>query len=76
MDETQFIDLALAMYADEPCRICGHTLTLEDIKAGAIWAGYSADGKSRSAHKHCWNNAMEIWREMHPEPPDSQNAPG
>ena len=72
VDIVQFRDLALAMYSGEPCRICGHNLTLDDIKAGAIWAGYSKDHRSRVAHKSCWDNAMEIWREMHPEPPDSQ----
>ena len=66
MDGEQFIDLAIIMYADEPCRICGQTLTLEDIKAGAVFAGYSADRASRSAHKHCWDNALEIMREMFP----------
>ena len=66
MDDTRFIDIALRMYADELCRICGHILTDEDIKAGAIWTGYSKDGKSRSAHKDCWDNAMEIVREMYP----------
>jgi hypothetical protein len=61
-----FENMALSMYAGEPCRICGHILTLEDVKAGAIWTGYSKDGKSRSAHKICWDNAMEIAREMYP----------
>ena len=72
MNGTQFIDLALCMYADEPCRICGRILSMEDIKSGAVFAGYSKDNKSRAAHKHCFDNAMEIWREMHPESPDER----
>ena len=66
MDDTRFIDIALRIYTDEPCRICGIILTDEDIKAGAIWAGYDKDSKSRVAHKICWDNAMEIVREMYP----------
>lgn len=45
--------LALAMYAHEPCRICGGTITREEVKQ-ARWAGYSADDKARSAHDACW----------------------
>lgn len=26
----------------------------------AVFAGYSADSKSRAAHEICWKNAMEI----------------
>ena len=66
MDNTQFVDLALAMYSNEPCRICGRILTIEDIRAGAVWAGYDKESSSRVAHKACWDNAMEIVREMYP----------
>ena len=49
------VNLALAFYAGEPCRICGKPLTMEDINDGAVFAGYSKDNSSRSAHRLCWN---------------------
>lgn len=44
-------DFARMMYNDEPCRICG-----EMIEAGddIVFAGYSVGGKSRAAHRSCW----------------------
>lgn len=48
--------LAKAFYADEPCRICGKLITMADIQNGAVYAGYSKDNKSRSAHENCWRN--------------------
>ena len=53
--------IALSMYVGEPCRICGCLLTVNDVKAGAVFAGYSKDNKSRAAHKLCWNNATDIY---------------
>jgi hypothetical protein len=51
------VDLALSMYADEPCRICGENIAPEQIKSdGVVFAGYSKDSKSRSAHKACWDS--------------------
>lgn len=47
--------IAVGVYADEPCRICGVLLTYEDLLNGAVFAGYSADSKSRAAHKACWD---------------------
>lgn len=52
-------NIALEMYVNEPCRICGRLLTSSDIES-AVFAGYSADSKSRAAHEICWKNAMEI----------------
>ena len=63
MDEIDVIDIALSMYAGEPRRICGRLLTMDDIKAGAVFAGYSKDNKSRAAHKLCWDNAMDVFSE-------------
>lgn len=40
----------------EPCRICGVTLTRDDLNT-AVWAGWGsrADGSgARAAHKSCW----------------------
>ena len=37
------------------CRICGENLTIEDIKNGAVFAGYSSNNIGRTAHKECWN---------------------
>lgn len=54
------LKIAEAMYTGEPCRICGETIT--DI-SGAVYAGYSKDNKSRSAHKSCWesNKDQATW---------------
>jgi hypothetical protein len=48
------IRLALSTYVDEPCRICGKPITWQDIETGVVFAGYSDDLSSRSAHKACW----------------------
>ena len=48
--DSPLIDVALSMYEDEPCRICGRLLTMEDLKNGAVFAGYSDDNTSRPAH--------------------------
>lgn len=54
--QDKLADIALATYVGEPCRICGVPITWEDIKGGqgVVWAGYSEDNLSRSAHKACW----------------------
>lgn len=44
--------IALSMYMGEPCRICDREITPADID-DAVFAGYSADSKSRSAHGEC-----------------------
>lgn len=46
------VEAALKMYENEPCRICGELIA--DARA-CVYAGYSHDNKSRSAHKTCWN---------------------
>lgn len=55
-------NLVLSMYVGEPCRICGEPITWEDIKE-AVYAGYSQDNTSRSAHGECWNKNIpsEQW---------------
>ena len=47
--------LALSMYEGEPCRVCGQIIT---DASGCVYAGYSFDNKSRSAHKICWNKNL------------------
>lgn len=47
--------MALAMYADEPCRICGENIDYEDLD-GLKFAGYSEGCVSRAAHADCWDN--------------------
>lgn len=56
-------EIALSMYSNEPCRICGELLTIDDLHNGAIYAGYSVDNKSRTAHSLCWNKNIEkgLW---------------
>lgn len=46
-------DFARAMYNQEPCRICGEMIEASD---DIVFAGYSADCKSRAAHRNCWEN--------------------
>jgi hypothetical protein len=54
--------IALLVYANEPCRICGELITTGHLDT-AVFAGYSKDGKSRSAHKECWDKQIpqEQW---------------
>ena len=56
--------IAAMMYADEPCRICGENITTNDLKNGAVFAGYSKDNAARSAHKQCWDKQIvpEFWK--------------
>lgn len=54
---------ALSMYVNEPCRICRRLITWEDI-SDAVFAGYSADNTARSAHKMCWDNALDTMRDF------------
>jgi hypothetical protein len=42
--------LALAMYENEPCRICGKPIV---DAAEAVFVGYSKDNKARAAHHDC-----------------------
>jgi hypothetical protein len=50
--------IALMMYADEPCRICGEAITKTDVY-DAVFVGCSRDGKSRAAHKLCWQEKTD-----------------
>lgn len=54
--------IALGMYVDEPCRICGERITVEQV-GDAVFAGYSKDNMSRGAHKACWDKQIpqEQW---------------
>ena len=59
------LEMVLAAYANEPCRICGDNITLEQIKSNVVvFAGYSADSAARSAHKNCWdtNKDQSTWK--------------
>jgi hypothetical protein len=53
------IDMALAMYTNEPCRICGRNIEREDV-GGLIFTGYSKDNTSRAAHGRCYQGFMEL----------------
>jgi hypothetical protein len=57
------LEYALNMYVGEPCRICGEPITREDLDNHTVFAGYSKDNKSRSAHSECWkkNIPAENW---------------
>lgn len=49
--------VALAQYADEPFRVCGEMLTMDDLQT-AVFAGYSQDNTSRAAHKRCYDSGV------------------
>jgi len=53
-NRSHLVNLAVSMYTNEPCRICGVLLTMEDMRNGAVFAGYSNDNAARSAHGDCW----------------------
>lgn len=59
------IKMALSMYVDEPCRICGQMITWDDIN-DAVFAGYSTDNKSRSAHGECWRSGLPKHKWQYP----------
>ncbi len=56
-------NVAVGMYVDEPCQICGERLTMEDIERDAVFVGYTSDNTSRAAHKGCWDRRIpkEMW---------------
>ena len=56
--------IALSMYEGEPCRICGETIT---DATKAVYAGYSADNKSRSAHELCWKKNVPVSAWVYPD---------
>jgi hypothetical protein len=58
------MDAILKMYENEPCRICGELI---DDARKAVYAGYSKDSKSRSAHKACWNKNIPQAQWAYPE---------
>ena len=60
------VNLAMAMYIDEPCRICGSLITSDDLH-NLVWAGYSKGYKSRSAHRLCWKKYIDKSNWFHPE---------
>lgn len=66
--QNYLLEVALSMNEDEPCRICGELI--KDAKA-VVWAGYSDDNKSRSAHKSCWD--ADISKSKRAYPKDEQN---
>ena len=60
-DNRQYLlNLALSAYADEPCRLCGKRLTMDDLRNGAVFAGYSSDNTARAAHKACWLRSPSV----------------
>lgn len=64
MDDERTIDLALAMYANEPCRVCGQLITRDDLHNGAVFAGYNQANTARAAHKPCWDNFVEMLQDF------------
>lgn len=60
MPHEQVVDIALSMYADEPCRICRRNIDEADVR-GAVFTGYcEVDGRtSRSSHGQCWRDLSD-----------------
>lgn len=53
------IAIALSMYANEPCRICGRNINTDELK-DIVFAGYSKRFTgSRAAHKRCWQGMVD-----------------
>ena len=60
------IQLEAAQWADQPCRICGKTLTMEDITSDAYFAGF-AGARRHAAHGVCWRNMCALVQQMNSE---------
>lgn len=60
---TLAVQLEAAQWASEPCRICGRTLTIEDITTDAYFAGFDG-GKRHAAHGVCWRNMRLLVQQM------------
>ena len=58
--------MALAMYENEPCRICGENIEKAELR-GLVFAGYSRDNKSRAAHGACWTKGLPQIEWAYPE---------
>ena len=65
IDRETAYKMAMAMYTNEPCRICGQLITADDVKT-AVFAGYSPDDKARSAHRECWDSGLPSHRWQYP----------
>lgn len=65
IDRNHAVFLALAAYANEPCRICGEMITMQQVtNEHVVFAGYSSNNEARSTHKECWdkNIPMSEWK--------------
>lgn len=56
--------IAMLMYTNEPCRICGVLITRADLP-DLVFAGYSKENDARAAHGVCWqargHESPETW---------------
>lgn len=59
-NRNQLVRIALSMCAGEPCRICGEPVTMADMEDGAVFAGYSNDKTTSSAHRVCWQRSPMV----------------
>lgn len=54
------LQVALANYADKPCRICGQLITMHELTADrAVFAGSGA-----AAHTRCWQGLVDVLRQL------------
>lgn len=56
-NKAHLLDAALSTYTGEPCRICGKVISMDDMRDGAVFAGYSADNAARAVHAQCWQKS-------------------
>jgi hypothetical protein len=68
VDAVDLLAFVVRRGSNEPCRICGETVTYEDtVLRGAVCAGVSRDGRTSSAHKACWERDVPraLWAYPH-----------
>lgn len=74
-DNEVALAVALMMYANEPCRICGRQITVMDVRT-AVFAGYSDIRPARAAHRDCWEGLRDVVRTMDQELLDEMRMEG
>lgn len=62
ISKDQALKIALSMYENEPCRICGEIITDASL---CVYAGYSSDNSARSAHEACWDKNIPLSSWVH-----------
>ena len=62
------LQMELAQWAGQQCRICGRELTWEDVSTPgmSVFAGVATTGETagRAAHARCWRGMAQVAREL------------